>query len=708
MTYPHLTSPITIGPLHLRSRVVMASMHTGLEDRHEDLPRLAAFYRERAAGGVGLIVTGGVSPTPEGRLTPEGAVFATPADAAAHRQVTDAVHAEGGLILLQLLHAGRYAAHPEAVAPSSIRAPISPITPRELSDDEVAATAAAFGRAAGLAREAGYDGVEIMGSEGYLLNQFLAPRTNQREAPWGGSAEARRAFPLAVARACRTAMDDGALLAFRISLLDLVEDGQSWDEVIALARELEGAGVGMLTSGIGWHESRVPTIISRVPQAAWREATAELTRSVALPVAATNRVPTPELAEEILASGDAAVVALARPLLADPRFVARAAAGEADQIMTCIACNQACLDHAFSGRTASCMVNPRAGRETELVLTPLAPRSTATSSASSASSTAVPSAESVGWAPKLAVVGGGPAGLAAALAGAERGFAVTLFEAADHLGGQFRLAAKIPGKTDYLATPRDFAARLKNLGAQIKLDHAPSVAELAGFDHIVVATGTLPRAWDVPEVPGGPRVLTYPEAIEDPSQVGEKVAVIGGGGVAVDVAHLLTDNAKRDLPTWQQTWGVAPIEDVVEGISEPGGLAKDGPVLGQSWREVTILQRSEGPVGARLGRTSAWAHRAALKHAGVRVLSGVTYERLAEDGLHITVPTADGGREPRVLDVDSVIVCAGQTPERTFADALLLVGIPSERVHVVGGAAEAAELDAVRAIEHATRVVAGL
>lgn len=694
-SFPLLTSPADIGPLQLRSRVVMASMHTGLEDRHEDLPRLAAFYRERAKGGVGLIVTGGVSPTPEGRLTPDGAVFATPSDAAAHRVVTEAVHAEGGLVLLQLLHAGRYAAHPEAVAPSPLRAPISPITPRELSDDDVAATVEAFASAARLAREAGYDGVEIMGSEGYLLNQFLAPRTNQRTGAWGGSPEAGRAFPLAVARACREAIGSDALLAYRISLLDLVEDGQTWDEVLALASELEQAGVGMLTSGIGWHESRVPTILTRVPQAAWRDATAELARAVSIPVAATNRIPTPDLAEEILESGDAAVVALARPLLADSYFVARAAAGEERLIQTCIACNQACLDHAFSGKVASCMVNPRAGRETELVLTPISP----------------PSAESertVGGAPALAVVGGGPAGLAAATAAAERGFAVTLFEEAAELGGQFRLAARIPGKEDYAATPADYARRLEALGARIHLGHAPTAAELANFAHVVVATGLLPREWDLVGAHSDPRVLTYAEAIEEPDLVGERVAVIGGGGIGVDVAHLLADTGTETLERWQQRWGVAPMEDVIDGIAEPGGLAPDGPVLEPGEREVTILQRSDGPVGARLGRTSAWAHRAALKLAGVRVLSGVTYERLDDDGLHLTVPAGDGGRAALVLDVDTVVVCAGQVPDDSFAEKLLMSGLPQHRVHVVGGAAEAAELDAVRAIEQATRLVASL
>lgn len=700
-----LASPIALGPLQLRSRVVMASMHTGLEDRASDLPRLAAFYRERAAGGVGLIVTGGVSPTREGRLTPGGAVFANEEDAAAHRVVTEAVHAEGGLILLQLLHAGRYAAHRDAVAPSSRRAPISPITPREMSDDEVTATVSAFARAAALAREVGYDGVEIMGSEGYLLNQFLAPCTNGRSGPWGGSPEARRAFPLAVARACREALDDDALLAFRISILDLVEDGQTWEEVLALAEGLGEAGVGLLTSGIGWHESRIPTILSRVPQAAWREASAALSRAVNIPVAATNRIPSPALAEEILAEGEAAVVALARPLLADSQFVAKAAEGRAEEIMTCIACNQACLDLVFSGRTASCMVNPRAGRETEAPFVTLGqPRAIPARQPQPAQGEReAPNARG-----RLAVVGGGPAGLAAATAAAERGFAVTLFEAAAELGGQFRLAARIPGKEDYAATPRDFAQRLADLGAEIRLNHPPTVAELARFDQIVVATGVAPRVWDLPGAEADPRVITYAQAIENPERVGERVAIIGGGGIGVDVAHLLAGEADETLTQWQLRWGVAPMEDVIAGRAARGGLALDGPVLVPPTREVTILQRSAGHVGARLGRTSAWAHRAALTLAGVRVLSGVTYLGPDDDGLHLSLP-GEGDAEVRTsLVVETVVVCAGQEPDRGIADDLLQAGIPHGRIHVVGGASEARELDAVRAIEEATRLVAGL
>jgi 2,4-dienoyl-CoA reductase (NADPH2) len=669
--YPHLLSPITLGGLELRNRLVMGSMHTGLEDRVRDLPALAAYVAERARGGVGLIVTGGYAPDKRGWLKPFAAEMTTRLQAMRHREVTGAVHDEGGAIALQVLHAGRYGYHPFSVSASARKSPITPFRPSALSTRGVDRTVTHFAHAVGLARKAGYDAVEVMGSEGYLINQFLAARTNDRTDAWGGTAEKRMRFPLEVVRRAREVVGDDFPIVYRISLLDLVEGGQSWEEVVELAHLLEDAGVTALNTGIGWHEARVPTIITQVPRGAWRSATARLKAEVSVPVCASNRINTPELAEEILAAGEADLVSMARPLLADPDFVNKAAAGRADEINTCIACNQACLDHVFSNRKASCLVNPRACRETTLVLGPT--RRTA----------------------RVAVVGAGPAGLATAVSTAERGFATTLFEASPELGGQFRLAMAVPGKEDFADTLRYYRRRLEVLGVDVRLSTRPTADDLATYDEVVVATGVEPR---VPSVPGldGPRVLSYADVLSGRAVPGRRVAVIGAGGIGVDVSHWLT-HEEEDVEDWMAHWGVG------DPSLHPGGLTERKPRT--PVREVTLLQRKTTPIGIGLGRTSGWAHRKVLEQSGVVQVSGVAYDRVEDLGTEVALHhTVDG--EARVLVVDHVVVCAGQESVRGLYDALVAAGHPS--VHLVGGADVAAELDAKRAIEQGTRVAAAL
>lgn len=679
MTYPHLLEPLTLGTLTLRNRVVMGSMHTGLEDRPRDLTALSAYLAERARGGAGLIVTGGYAPNRRGWLKPFAAEMTTRLQAMRHREVTGAVHDEGGAIALQVLHAGRYGYHPFSVSASSRKSPITPFRPRALSTKAVDRTATDFARSVALARKAGYDAVEIMGSEGYLINQFLAARTNDRTDVWGGTATKRMRFPLEVVRRSRELVGDDFPIVYRISLLDLVEGGQTWDEVVELAHGLEEAGVTVLNTGIGWHEARVPTIITQVPRGAWRSATARLKAAVSVPVCASNRINTPELAEEILANGEADLVSMARPLLADPAFVAKAAAGRADEINTCIACNQACLDHVFANRKASCLVNPRACRETTLVLSPTRARRT------------------------VAVVGAGPAGLAAAVAAAERGLAVTLFERSAEIGGQFRLAMRVPGKEEFAETLRYYTRRLEVLGAEVRLSTTPTVADLAAYDEVVVATGVEPR---VPELEGvgHPKVVSYAAVLDGSVVPGRRVAVIGAGGIGVDVSHFLT-HALRDgrsatssgtgseVDDWMAHWGVG------DPTLHPGGLTEPKPRTPA--REVTLLQRKTTPIGIGLGKTSGWAHRAVLKQSGVVQVSGATYGRVDDAGLHVTV---DG--EERVLDVDHVVLCAGQESVRGLYDKLLAAR--TDGVHLIGGADVAAELDAKRAIEQGTRVAAAL
>jgi 2,4-dienoyl-CoA reductase (NADPH2) len=668
--YPNLLAPITIGSTTLRNRVVMGSMHTGLEDYAWDVPKLAAYFAERAAGGAGLIVTGGYAPTKRGWLKPFASELTTRLQAARHREITDAVHEHDGKIALQVLHAGRYGYTPFSVSASNKQSPITPFKPSALSTKGVDKTATAFARTAWLAQKAGYDGVEIMGSEGYLINQFLASRTNDRTDAWGGSVEKRMRFPIEVVRRTRELVGADFLIQYRISLLDLVEGGQSWDDVVALALALQGEGVDVFNTGIGWHEARIPTIITQVPAGAWRSATARLRPELSVPIIASNRINTPELAEAILAAGDADLISMARPFLADPEFVNKAAAGRADEINTCIACNQACLDHTFANKKASCLVNPRACHETSLVLMPTLRRQT------------------------VAVVGAGPAGLSAAVSAAERGLEVTLFEKSSSLGGQFRLAMQVPGKEDFKETLRYFTRRLEVLGVTVRLNTEATPALLAAYDDVIVATGVTPR---VPSFPGvdHPKVVAYDKVLNGSVTVGKKVAVIGAGGIGVDMSVFLT-HQEEDLDEWMAHWGVG------DPTLHPGGLTEKKPREPQ--REVWLLQRKTSTIGKGLAKTSGWAHRTVLKDSGVTMVPGVSYDRVSDEGMHITVTARDGSTSTQVLDVDHVVLCSGQESVRGLYDDLAA----RHGVHLIGGADVAAELDAKRAIKQGTETAAAL
>lgn len=668
--YPTLLSPLTIGDLTLRNRAVMGSMHTGLEDNFWDVPKLAAYFAARARGGVGLIITGGYAPNRRGWLKPFASEMTTRLQSERHKQVTGAVHEEGGAIALQVLHAGRYAYHPFSVSASATKAPINPFKASALSTRAVDRTASDFARAAGLAQRAGYDAVEIMGSEGYLINQFLAARTNRRTDAWGGTAEKRMRFPVEIVRRTRETVGEGFPIVYRLSLLDLVDGGQTWEEVVELAHRVEEAGATVINTGIGWHEARVPTILTQVPRAAWAWTTARLRGEVGIPVCASNRINTPEVAERLLVDGTADLVSMARPLLADPEFVNKAAAERADEIITCIACNQACLDHAFENRKASCLMNPRAGRETELVLHPV-PRPR-----------------------EVAVVGGGPAGLSAAVSFAERGDRVTLFEKRTELGGQFRLAMRIPGKEEFAEALRYFRRRLEVLGVDVRLGTEATAADLAAYDEVVVASGVEPR---IPDIPGidHPKVVSYADLLDGSVVAGRRVAVIGAGGIGVDVAHFLTHDPTETTADWLAHWGVGD-PSAPESDTAAGGLTEPKPR--EPVREVTLVQRKTSLIGKGLGKTSGWAHRAVLRQAGVTQVSGATYDLVDDRGLHLTV---DG--EPRVLDVDHVVVCAGQESVRDLYDELAALG---RAVALIGGADVAAELDAKRAIEQGVRLAA--
>jgi len=672
MPYPHLLAPLDLGHVTLPNRVLMGSMHTGLEDRAADFDKLAAYFAERARGGVGLIVTGGIAPSIEGWLKPFGGRLSMPWHVARHRKVTSAVHAEGGRICMQILHAGRYGYHPLSVAPSKIKSPITPFTPRALTARGVERTIGDFVRSAKLAREAGYDGVEVMGSEGYLINQFLVERTNRRRDAWGGDAQKRMRFPVEIVRRTREAVGKDFIIIYRLSMLDLVDQGQSWDEVVALGKAIEAAGASIINTGIGWHEARIPTIVTSVPRGAFTWVTRRMKQEVRIPLVTTNRINMPEVAEQILADGDADMVSMARPLLADPDWVLKAASNRTSRINTCIACNQACLDHVFQNRRASCLVNPRACHETELTITPAAKHK------------------------RIAVVGAGPAGMACASVAAERGHAVTLFDQADRIGGQFNYAKRIPGKEEFQETLRYFGNRLADAGVVLKLGTRVDDAMLTdgSFDEVVLATGITPRRVTFPGSED-PRVLSYLDVLAHDHPVGQRVAIIGAGGIGFDVAEFLVEDSpapSTDIPRWTHEWGV----DMA--LAARGGLCPPAPE--PPARQVWLLQRSEGRPGARLNKTTGWVHRATLKSKQVQMLGGVTYERLDDKGLHITV-----AGKPAVLPVDHVVVCAGQEPFRPLAESLAASGIST---HVIGGADVAAELDAKRAIDQGTRLAASL
>lgn len=672
--YPHLLEPLDFGHTKLRNRVVMGSMHVKLEDRASDIKKLAAYFATRAKGGAGLMVTGGYSPNRRGWLLPFAGEMVSSRDARRHQTVTKAVHAEDGKIALQILHAGRYSYHPFSLSASSSKSPITPFSAKGMSGRTVEKTVQDFADAAVLAREAGYDAVEIMGSEGYLINQFLAPRTNKRDDDWGGSPENRRRFPTEIIKAVREKVGEDFLVIYRISAMDLVDEGQTIDEILALADEIEQAGASMLTTGIGWHEARVPTIVTSVPRAAFIDQTATIKQVVDIPVVASNRINMPEQAEQLLAEGKADLVQMARPFLADPEWVNKAAAGKPQLINTCIACNQACLDHTFKNKRATCLVNPRAAYETELILAPTeTPR-------------------------RVAVVGAGPAGLACSTGLAERGHKVTLFEASEQIGGQFNLARRIPGKEEFDETIRYFDALLDELGVERRFSTRASVESLKdeGFDAVVVATGVEGRTPAIPGVEHA-KVRSYTQAIEDPAGNGKTVAVIGAGGIGFDVSELLTneESPTLDLTTWKQEWGVAPEQETRGGIIEPNVPA--------SPRKVVLLQRKDESLGRGLGKTSGWVHRAVLQKKQVEMIKGARYDKIDDAGLHISLGKEH--EESRTIEADTIVLCAGQESVRGLYDELIAAGVEA---HLIGGADVAAEVDAKRAIRQGTELAATL
>ncbi|MGB7319888.1 MAG: NADPH-dependent 2,4-dienoyl-CoA reductase [Albidovulum sp.] len=667
--YPHLLAPLDLGHVILPNRVLMGSMHTNLEET-KDWNRVAEFYAARARGGVALMVTGGMAPNREGGVFPGAAGLFKPEDIANHRIVTDRVHDAGGRIAMQILHAGRYAYGPECVAPSAIKSPISPFAPKELDEDGIEKQIADIVTAALRAQEAGYDGVEIMGSEGYFLNQFLVAHTNKRTDRWGGSLDNRMRLPIEVVKRVREAVGANFILIYRISLIDLVPNGQSWSEVVVLAKAIEAAGASMLNTGIGWHEARIPTIATSVPRRAFAWVTKKLMGEVSIPLITSNRINMPDVAEDVLAEGCADMVSMARPFLADPDFVRKAAAGRADEIAPCIACNQACLDHTFQGKISTCLVNPRACFETELVLKPTSePRS-------------------------VAVVGAGPAGLSAALALDERGHKVTLFDKADQIGGQLNLARKIPGKEEFHGLVDWFATMIAKSNIVLRLNTEADVASLQPFDEIVVAAGVIPRD---PGIPGqeGPNVLSYIEVLHG-APVGERVAIVGAGGIGFDVAEYVTqsgDSSTLHLDEWLAEWGVA------DPAVERGGLGT--PVHDAPARRVTLLQRKAERPGRKLGKTTGWIHRATLQARQVEMIGGVNYERIDDQGLHVS--TGPERSDPRLIAANTIVLCAGQESNRVLFDGLSEAG---HNVHIIGGADLASELDAKRAIDQGMRLAA--
>ncbi len=669
-TYNKMLEPLDLGFTTLRNRVLMGSMHTGLEEAPNGHERMAAFFAERARGGVGLIVTGGFGPNKRAATHEHTKMLWSEEDCADHRIITDAVHKEGGKICMQILHTGRYAFNENPIAPSAIQAPINPFKPQAASAEEVEQQIDDFVRTSVLAQKSGYDGVEIMGSEGYFLNQFLAERTNKRDDEWGGSYENRMRLPVEVVRRVREAVGERFIIIYRLSMLDLVEGGSNFEEIVALGKAVEEAGTTIINTGVGWHEARIPTIATKVPRAAFTWVTAKFRKELSVPLVTSNRINTPEVAEEVLQRGDADMISMARPFLADPDFVNKAAEGKSDEINTCIGCNQACLDHIFNGKMASCLVNPRACHETELNLEPaLKPK-------------------------KIAVVGAGPAGLSFATSAAERGHHVTLFDAASEIGGQFNIAKQIPGKEEFYETLRYFGKQIEITGVELQLNTLVSAAELSGsdFDEIILATGIEPR---LPQIEGidHSKVLNYLDVLQDKAPVGKHVAIIGAGGIGFDVAEYLThegSDSSQNIETFMREWGV----DM--SLQARGGIEGIEAAPEPSKRSVSLLQRKQSKVGAGLGKTTGWIHRAGLEKRGVKMMPGCEYEKIDDDGLHLII-----NGETRLLPVDNIVVCAGQDPRRELAEA-----ITGKSLHIIGGADVATELDAKRAIDQGVRLAA--
>ena len=670
--YPNLLAPLDLGFTTLKNRVLMGSMHTGLEETR-DWNRVAEFYAERARGDVALMVTGGIGPNLEGSVLPGAAMMTTPEDVQNHSIVTERVHDAGGKIAMQILHAGRYAYGPKCVAPSPVKSPISPFPPTELDEEGIEKQISDIVAAAARAREAGYDGVEIMGSEGYFLNQFLVTHTNKREDRWGGSYENRMRLPIDVVRRTREAVGPDFIIIYRLSMIDLVPNGSTHEEVVQLAREIETAGATIINTGIGWHEARIPTIATSVPRAAFAWVTKKLMGQVSIPVITSNRINTPEVAEDILATGCADMVSMARPMLADAYFVQKAMAGKSAEIAPCIACNQACLDHTFSGKLTSCLVNPRACHETELKIEPThTPKS-------------------------IAVVGAGPAGLSAAITAAERGHKVTLFDKSHEIGGQLNLAKQVPGKEEFWGLVDWFRTMVEEAGVDLRLETPVTAEDLKGFDEVIVATGVTPRD---PEIPGQERAHSYIDILKGTAKAGDRVAVVGAGGIGFDVSEFLVHEGQsptESLPDWMREWGVT------DPAEARGGLAPEGPQPEAAVRTVTLLQRKAEKHGKRLGKTTGWIHRAALKMKDVNFVGGVNYEKIDANGLHVSF--GEARENPTLIEADDVVLCTGQVSERSLADALGEIGITA---HVIGGADVAAELDAKRAIDQGTRLAAAL
>ncbi|WP_171136611.1 MULTISPECIES: NADPH-dependent 2,4-dienoyl-CoA reductase [unclassified Ruegeria] len=671
--YPNMLAPLDLGFTTLKNRVLMGSMHTGLEETG-DWNRVAEFYADRARGGVALMVTGGIGPNLEGSVLTGAAMMTSDKDVANHSIVTDRVHQAGGKIAMQILHAGRYAYGPKCVAPSPVKSPISPFPPNELDEDGIEKQISDIVNAARLAQKAGYDGVEIMGSEGYFLNQFLVTHTNKREDRWGGSYENRMRLPIEVVRRTREAVGTDFIIIYRLSMIDLVPNGSTHEEVVELAQRIEAAGATIINTGIGWHEARIPTIATSVPRAAFAWVTKKLMGKVGIPVITSNRINTPEVAEEVLSTGCADMVSLARPMLADADFVNKAIAGQSAQIAPCIACNQACLDHTFSGKLTSCLVNPRACHETELVI------------------------EKADTPKIVAIVGAGPAGLSTAMTAAQRGHRVTLFDRAAEIGGQLNMAKQVPGKEEFWGLVDWYRTMMEDLGVQVELNREVAADDLTGFDEVVIATGVTPRD---PAIPGqdSDNVLSYVDVLRGKAEVGKTVAVVGAGGIGFDVSEFLLEeghSATTDLPLWMKEWGVTDPEQ------HRSGLAPEGPQPAAPARQVTLLQRKKQAHGKGLGKTTGWIHRATLKMKNVNFVGGVNYERIDQDGLHVSF--GEERADPTLIAADTIVLCAGQISDRSLADALIERGITP---HVIGGADVAAELDAKRAINQGTRLAAG-